>query len=217
MRIARILYPVTVLGPGKRIGIWVAGCNKRCKGCANPELWDKEAYPNMSIEDLKKVLEELYNKAQGKIDGVTISGGEPFLQSEELEELVAFLRERTRDILVYSGYKYEELKKDIHSAAVLKEITVLVDGEYVEAKNKGEVLRGSENQNIHFLGKDININYEEMYNEYQKKYNGKYPAENFRVNDGIISVGIHKKDFDLELKRRLLSKDVVISRNSKEK
>ena len=39
MYIARILYPVKVLGPGNRIGIWFAGCHHRCKGCSNPELW----------------------------------------------------------------------------------------------------------------------------------------------------------------------------------
>ena len=42
MYVARILYPVKVLGPGNRIGIWVSGCNHRCKGCSNPELWKQE-------------------------------------------------------------------------------------------------------------------------------------------------------------------------------
>ena len=40
MYIARILYPVEVLGPGKRIGIWFCGCPRRCEGCSNPELWE---------------------------------------------------------------------------------------------------------------------------------------------------------------------------------
>ena len=40
MNVARILYPVKVLGPGKRIGIWLCGCDRECFGCSNPELWE---------------------------------------------------------------------------------------------------------------------------------------------------------------------------------
>lgn len=36
MYVAGILYPVEVLGPGKRIGIWFSGCLSKCKGCSNP-------------------------------------------------------------------------------------------------------------------------------------------------------------------------------------
>lgn len=207
MRIARILYPVTVLGPGKRIGIWLAGCSKRCKGCANPELWDGENYPDMNISDLIDAVHILYEKANGQVDGITISGGEPFEQVEELLSLVLYLKEMTEDILIFSGKTREELLKNEISEKVLEVISVLVDGEYIETKNAGEVLRGSQNQNIYLLNETM----AERYKEYQDVNKDKYLVENFRVSDGVIAVGIHKKDFKEALHNILERKQIFPS------
>lgn len=205
MKIARILYPVTVLGPGKRIGIWVAGCSKKCKGCANPELWDKDKYPDMDIEDLKDIIQRLYEKINGQVDGITISGGEPFEQAEELLQLVQFLHKKTEDILIFSGKKIEELIQEKNATEIIDKITVLVDGEYIEDENFGEVLRGSKNQRIHVLKES----FKEQYLNYQKKNEGKQLVENFQVRDGVVAVGIHKRDFDKRLLEVLEEKDIV--------
>ncbi len=207
MRIARILYPVTVLGPGKRIAIWVAGCGKRCKGCANPELWNGDDFPHMDMADLKKTLDGLYEKVEGQVDGITISGGEPFLQSVELLELVRYLKyeKMTKDILVFSGCFMEELLEDEQSAAVLQEIAVLVDGEYIEEQNQGEVLRGSANQRINILNQE----FKEKYQKYMVENEGRHLVENFKVRDGVVSVGIHKKDFAEKLEDALRSRSIV--------
>lgn len=205
MKIARILYPVTVLGPGKRIAIWVAGCSKKCKGCANPELWDKDQYPDMDMVNLKDAIQMLYEKSNGQVDGITISGGEPFEQAEELLQLVQFLQEITEDILIFSGRKKEELMQKTNVAEILEKITVLVDGEYVEEENFGEVLRGSRNQRIHVLKEP----FKELYMNYQKQNEGKHLVENFQVSDGVIAVGIHKKDFEKKLQEVLEEKDIV--------
>lgn len=207
MRIARILYPVTVLGPGKRIAIWVAGCGKRCKGCANPEIWNGDAFPDMDMADLKKTLDGLYEKVDGQVDGITISGGEPFLQSEELLELVRYLKyeKQIEDILVFSGYSMEELLKDDQSAAALQEIVVLVDGEYIEEQNQGEVLRGSTNQGIRILKQG----FKQKYHKYMEENEGRHLVENFKVSDGVVSVGIHKKDFAKRLEDALRSRSIV--------
>jgi anaerobic ribonucleoside-triphosphate reductase activating protein len=34
--VSKAHYPVTVLGPGKRIGIWL-GCRIQCKGCVSQD------------------------------------------------------------------------------------------------------------------------------------------------------------------------------------
>ena len=60
MNVARILCPVEVLGPGKRAGIWVCGCGRRCKGCSNPELWEQRPEYEVSIEDISGLIKIPY-------------------------------------------------------------------------------------------------------------------------------------------------------------
>jgi anaerobic ribonucleoside-triphosphate reductase activating protein len=86
MNVARILYPVQVLGPGNRIGLWLCGCARACKGCSNPELWNPR--PEYEIEP-NKVFELIDKIASAhKVDGFTISGGEPMDQAKELSSLI---------------------------------------------------------------------------------------------------------------------------------
>ena len=59
MYIARILYPVETLGPGKRIGIWFCGCSKACKGCSNPELWQRQEKYRISIDSILKLIHQI--------------------------------------------------------------------------------------------------------------------------------------------------------------
>ena len=139
-----------VLGPGLRYALWVQGCRKRCPGCINPEGWplDEGGYW-MSVE---RVMEELGQMPQ--LDGITISGGEPFLQAAALHRLVARIKAETRlDIMVYSGYTLPELRNrhDEEIDGLLDSIDLLIDGEYREEENTNKIYRGSDNQNIHFL------------------------------------------------------------------
>ena len=98
MNVARILYPVQVLGPGKRVGIWVAGCSRGCKGCSNPELGEQKPEYEVSVEQLVSLIENLARDHE--IDGFTISGGEPLNQAEELAKLIQRLISFSSDILV---------------------------------------------------------------------------------------------------------------------
>ena len=81
-----------VLGPYKRYAIWVQGCNKRCKGCIAPGAQPLSGGYSVSVEDLAADILSVSD-----IEGITISGGEPFLQQEALCELIALVR-RKRDI-----------------------------------------------------------------------------------------------------------------------
>ena len=87
-------------------------------------------------------------------DGVTVLGGEPFLQPEGLLALVRALRARgCRHILAYSGYTYERLRRMAERqpaiGAVLDEIEVLVDGPYVQAlADSAGPWTGSGNQRV---------------------------------------------------------------------
>lgn len=144
LSIARIFYPVTVLGPGKRIGIWTAGCNNNCRGCISPELKNKENGIEMSTNDIISII----NKIDDEIDGITISGGEPFLYPLELLDLVIALERITKDIIVFTGYNYDVLIHDKDTSNVLQHISVLIDGIFDDTKKDKHGLRGSINQQI---------------------------------------------------------------------
>ena len=148
MYIKRICYPVRTLGPGARIGIWTTGCARNCPGCISPELQDLRAGRDIPVERILTMM----RRVNGEISGVTISGGEPFDQPEELCALVCAVEsEFTRDLIVYTGYRLEELRERRDPAVdrTLEHISVLIDGPYVDALNDGIGLRGSSNQRIH--------------------------------------------------------------------
>lgn len=189
MNLARILYPVQVLGPGNRIGIWLCGCNRTCKGCSNPELWIQRDEFEIDVSNVASLIRKIAESH--KVDGFTISGGEPFLQADELRLLLSFLTPISTDILVYTGYRLEELR-ELHSKSVngiLGSIAVVVDGAYIEDLNDNSVLRGSSNQQIHILNPD----YEDSYRMYLASTQNQ--IQNFNTVDGVVSVGIHRKTF----------------------
>lgn len=145
--VGKLWYPVLTLGYGKRLGVWAQGCRKNCGGCISPELRTFSAGSMMAPE---QILERI--TPDGEVDGLTISGGEPFEQPEGVLELIRMFRGRyTGDILIFTGYTLEELrgKKSAVIEAILSDIAVLVDGRYVEDQNSKKGLRGSDNQRIH--------------------------------------------------------------------
>lgn len=197
MKVARILYPIHSLGPGKRLCIWVCGCERRCFRCANPEL--QYADPEKEI-DLRLLL-DLITPQLCEADGVTISGGEPFDQVEELSQLVDAVRVYTTDILIFTGYTRTALEKrdDFATNHVLESIAVLIDGEYIDQQNNGEALRGSSNQQIHYLSEK----YRESYEPYLQA--GRM-VQNVATSSGVFSIGIHSRGFLPELHKRVLDK-----------
>ena len=139
-----------VLGPGLRYVIWTQGCKKQCAGCINPagRPLDRNGY-FISADEL---FEEIGSTPD--LTGITISGGEPFLQSAELVVLIRRIKRETElDVMMYSGYTLEELRHWKNAAVdeILSSIDLLIDGEYVEELNTNRIYRGSDNQTIRFL------------------------------------------------------------------
>ena len=193
MYISRILYPVEVLGPGKRIGIWLSGCIHHCPGCSNPELWEQKEENQTSLDTVMELINLICSEKD--VDGFTITGGDPFYQPDVLRELLPRLVEISADILVYTGYSYEELPRDI-----LRYIAVLIDGKYIEERNHGELLRGSDNQRIMVL----KCEYKTAYQKYLQAVRS--DIQNFPVRNGVISVGIHLPKYEENLKRAAIEK-----------
>lgn len=197
MYIARILYPVKVLGPGDRIGIWFDGCIHHCKGCSNPELWDTQERYKVSKETLLDLIKRIVTDYP--LDGFTLTGGDPFYQPEALRELLPLLQTINDDILIYTGYEYEEIQSEYPE--LLEYASVIIDGKYIEERNNGCILRGSDNQRI-----IINDKFKVKYDTYL--VNARNEIQNFSTRDGIVSVGIHSKDFDKEIQDMLDERSV---------
>lgn len=152
MRFAQIRNYDVANGPGIRTTIFVTGCTIGCKDCFNPEYQDFEFG---SIWD-KNVTENLLNNLKNpEVEGLTILGGEPFDNSEDLSRIVPEIRKNTKkSIWIYSGYTYEKLMKEENSRRILNNCDVLVDGPFVEKlKDLKLKFRGSSNQRIIDLNK----------------------------------------------------------------
>jgi anaerobic ribonucleoside-triphosphate reductase activating protein len=136
-------------GPGVRTVVWFQGCVRRCRGCFNPET-HALSEPRL-VMTISGLLDRII-LTQDKIDGITISGGEPFLQPEGLWALVSGLRRETGlSIILYSGYLYDEIKTLLFGPDVLKTVDVLIDGPYDQNLRLSKGLKGSSNQGARIL------------------------------------------------------------------
>ena len=187
MNIEQIIYPVKSLGPGNRVAIWTKGCKHKCPGCSNPELWTTDGSVSISVDSICAAISLI--RKENMVDGITITGGEPFEQSEELLNLVRKISATITDILIFTGYTYEEICQSKEKANILEYISVLVEGRYIEELNTQLPLRGSSNQRIMLFDSD----YEHLYKDYLRQTCSS--VQNFHFSDSTISVGIHAKDF----------------------
>lgn len=143
MKINKIIKNSKVNGPGTRYTIWVQGCSIHCKGCLNLNTWDFNKGHETSIDDLIKDIKKQ------KIDGISLTGGEPL---DQFEEAQMFLEKvfPTYNIFLTSGYTLEEIKKS--KISILNFVDILVSGPFDENLiDDSFAWRGSTNQQIDFL------------------------------------------------------------------
>lgn len=143
-------------GVGVRVSLFVSGCRNRCKNCFQPETWDfnyGKPFDEQTEEKLMKMLAPSY------INGLTVLGGEP-MEPENQRALLPFLKKvkaayPQKTIWLYTGFTLEELRSPDcrahteYTDEILKLLTVLVDGRFVEEKKNISLrFRGSENQRL---------------------------------------------------------------------
>ncbi|WP_041655987.1 4Fe-4S cluster-binding domain-containing protein [Azoarcus sp. KH32C] len=142
LALSRLHFPVTTLGPGRRLGIWVQGCSIRCPGCISSDTWAKRA-PDVEVAELLEAIRPWLHEC----DGITISGGEPFEQLEALEQLLHAIRQLSGvSVLIYSGLPLEELA----SCNVVKQglVDCLISDPFDVSMGQTKYLRGSDNQRM---------------------------------------------------------------------
>jgi len=128
-------------GPGERMVFWFQGCPLGCPGCFNPETHD--GAPRRVLPVCALIEAALARRAS--IEGITVTGGEPFAQPHALEALAAGVRGAGLSVLVFSGYTLCELRRQSHAAACLAHIDVLVAGRYAVKRRLARRLLGSDN------------------------------------------------------------------------
>ena len=146
MRYHNITRDDMLNGDGLRVVLWVSGCSHCCRECHNPITWD----PNGGLLFDEAAKQEIFTElARDYISGITFSGGDPLYYSNRLDvsKLIREIREKfpEKTIWLYTGFLWET----IDSLEVMKDIDVLVDGEFeVEKKDTKLHWRGSSNQRV---------------------------------------------------------------------
>lgn len=145
MRIAGLVNDSIVDGPGFRYTVFAQGCPHGCPGCHNPQTHD---FASGTEADTDAIIAEF--KRNPLLDGVTLSGGEPFCQSEACLEIAMAAHAARMNVWCYSGYTYEEiLQGKAEWRALLQEIDILVDGRFeLEQRTLEARFRGSRNQRL---------------------------------------------------------------------
>lgn len=144
-RISGIISESFVDGPGIRYVIFMQGCLHNCYNCHNKNTHSLNGGYKIDLDEV--IYEVNSNK---NITGLTLSGGEPFLQV--LESLYLLENIKLPNI-VYTGYTYESLiqesKVNNNIAKILSKIDILIDGPYIDSKRDISLkYRGSTNQRI---------------------------------------------------------------------
>lgn len=146
IKIAGTVKESIVDGPGIRYAVFVQGCPHGCPGCHNPQTHPFEGGSTATVEEVFADFQR-----NPILKGITLSGGEPFCQAAALAQLAALVHSAGKDVVVFTGYIYEDLLRMDNPAvhALLDETDLLIDGPYLEAQRDLELrFRGSANQRL---------------------------------------------------------------------
>ena len=174
MNIHSIIPNSKVNGPSNRFVIWTQGCSLNCYGCWNP---DTHTFKGAKYYIVDYIFDMIIKEPN--IEGVTISGGEPFEQTSELFKLTKLIKDKTNlSQIIYSGYTLKEIEEDIMKGKILSNIDVLIDGRYNAEKLSKNGAIGSTNQRHHFFTNRYSLN------DFQKQNRLEYLFN----NDGSTSL-----------------------------
>lgn len=150
MKYAKIRKMDISNGEGVRVSLFVQGCSFHCKNCFNQETWDFNGGKEFTTAEIQKII-ELANKDY--IAGLSVLGGEPLHNNnvDEVFRIVATFKEKfpNKDIWLWTGFKFEDAIKDSKRKFILRNIDVLIDGQFEEDKKDLTLKwRGSSNQRV---------------------------------------------------------------------
>lgn len=152
-RLAGVVNDSIVDGPGLRLAVFAQGCPHHCPECHNPQSHDFEGGEWGDTAEILRIAED-----NCLLDGITLTGGEPFCQPEACAELARGAHKLGLNVWVYTGYLFENLLNGTDAQReLLKNADVLVDGPFLIAQKSMDVrFRGSKNQRLIDVQKSLN-------------------------------------------------------------
>ena len=144
-----------IYGPEQRYIVWFQGCTLACPGCWNVDMWPHQEKQLIHRQEL---LDDILSTSG--IEGVTLLGGEPLQQIENVQWLIESLKASNLGVMLYTGYEQSEIKSNEAYTRSLEYVDILVSGRYLqERRDTGLIWRGSTNQEVTFIS-DRYANYE---------------------------------------------------------
>ncbi len=179
MNVAHIEEQSYIYGPGCRFVIWVQGCSLRCKGCWNSEMWSFNKRTEYSVNQLYEMVKN------ENVEGLTILGGEPLDQLDEVFALCQKCQTNGISTMVFTGYEISEIE-NINKSAIKSVTDILITGRYIDSLRTTELQWiGSTNQQILFLS--------DRYSAY-KICNGNYMEIDINENGSIKMLGFPENE-----------------------
>ncbi len=144
-----------VNGPGRRAVVWVQGCGRHCDGCFNPSSWSFDVNQLVEVESL---AQQIFSNPRN--EGLTFSGGEPFVQARELARLARRVKAAGLNVMSFSGFTLAQLQSDNApegADSLLAQLDLLVDGPFVssQAIHSPNSIVSSRNQRVHVFNPDL--------------------------------------------------------------
>ncbi|MGL6108100.1 anaerobic ribonucleoside-triphosphate reductase activating protein [Romboutsia sp.] len=167
---SHLSFDSIVDGPGLRMVVWTQGCTHKCSECHNPQTHDLNGGYEVDIDEIITNI-----KGRKLQRGITLSGGEPFLQQEPLEKIAKEAKNSNLDVWAYTGFTFEQLldSKNPHyfkNLNLLNQIDILVDGKFIYEKRDINLrFRGSSNQRIIDVQKSLINRQVFLANEYMEE------------------------------------------------
>ena len=144
IRICGLVNDSIVDGPGLRLTVFTQGCPHHCPGCHNPQ---SHSFEGGQLRDIDEIL--TMAKENPLLDGITLSGGEPFCQPEACAQIAVGAHILGLNVWCYTGYSYENLLASKEKRALLEQVDILVDGPFILEERSLDIrFRGSKNQRI---------------------------------------------------------------------
>jgi anaerobic ribonucleoside-triphosphate reductase activating protein len=173
------------------VGLWLAGCRRRCPGCLSPDFFDVK--PEQKIDPLELAGQILFLAKKMGLKALTVSGGEPFERAENLGILLEKLRgEGIRDVLAYTGFEAAGLLAEFPWVPEL--VSALVDGPFDLNEPSQEIFRGSRGQKLFIFDPSL----DPMYSGWSKqtKRQAQFLLERGRIRIlGVPAIGDYEKAF----------------------